>query len=139
MKAVVASTISLFVVALLVLAWPVLEGISTLFLNARIERLGRTGFPNAEVESGGIVHCRMQADDFRFPLPPGSHAHDLRLDSGGFDTVNGWVAVTFDHPCHMQEAAYRVWLAGRLPVGGACDVQTTPDGMVLTFRYFGDR
>jgi hypothetical protein len=66
------------------------ESIAPLFLNSRIERLGETGLPKLRVERGGIICCRMKADDFRFPLPPGSHATNGNV-SGGFDTVDGSV------------------------------------------------
>src|SRR6266704_2034874 len=55
------------------LVWAVVS-FSPLFLSSRIERLDEKGLPKVMVEKGGIIYCRMRADDFRFPLPPGSHA-----------------------------------------------------------------
>jgi hypothetical protein len=46
--------------------------IALLFLNSRLERLHENGLPKIVVENDRTIYCRMKADDFRFPLPPGS-------------------------------------------------------------------
>lgn len=71
------------------------DTIAPLFLNSRIERLGERNLPRIVVERGNVVYCRMNAGDFRFPLPSGSLATNLVV-SGGFDTVDGSVEARFD-------------------------------------------
>jgi hypothetical protein len=80
----------------------------------------------------------MKADDFRFPLPPGSHATNLAV-SGGFDTVDGSVEARFDSTDHLTASQYQDWLAGKIQVGGQITVETIPNGLLIKFHYFGDR
>src|SRR5262245_35603376 len=69
--------------------------VAPLCFDSRIERLWEKNLPKIMVERGGMVSCRMKADDFRFPLPPGTRATNLVV-TGGFDTVNGSVEARFD-------------------------------------------
>jgi hypothetical protein len=89
---------------------------------------------------GNSVYCRMKADDFRFPLPPGSRAVNPVV-RGGFDTVDGSVEARFDGTGSNQITAieYEDSLSGKVQTGGQISVQPTPDGLLIKFHYFGDR
>ena len=50
--------------------------------------------PAVSVEGGKTVYCRMQACDFRFPLPAGAQVQRADPVSGGFDTIHGIIYVT---------------------------------------------
>jgi len=113
--------------------------LAPLFLDSRIERLHETGLPKALVEKGGIIYCRMKADDFRFPLPPGSHAVIPIRITGGFDTVDGAVEARFEGSNGITAGEYRSWLANRLQAGGSVVVKPVPGGLAIKFHYFGDR
>jgi hypothetical protein len=113
--------------------------IAPLFLNSRIERQHETGLPMASVEKGGIVYCRMKADDFRFPLPPGSSAVLPVIVSGGFDTVDGSVEARFEGSKQVTATEYQNWLASRLQVGAYVTSEPVPGGLLIKFHYFGDR
>jgi hypothetical protein len=126
--------IALFVGA----AWAVIA-LSPLFLNSRIERIHERNLPKIVVENGGVVYCRTKADDLRFPLPPGSRAVNPVIASGGFDTVDGTVEARFGGTNRLTAGEYKTWLAGKLQVGGEIHVETTPDGLLIKFHYFGDR
>ena len=109
------------------------------FLDSRIERLGEKNLPMIRVEKGGIIYCRMKADDFRFPLPPGSRALHPVITEGGFDTVDGSVEARFEGTNQLTATAYERWLSGRLQVGAYVKVQQIPNGLLITFYYFGDK
>jgi len=91
-----------------------------LFLNSRLERLHEQGLPKITIERGGIVYCRMKADDFRFPLPPGSRGTN-GLVTGGFDTVDGSVEARFEDGKQMTAGGYQSWLSAKVKVGGCPD------------------
>ena len=133
------------VVAILVCAvlvtgavWAAIE-LSPLFLNSRIELLGERNLPKIRIEKGGIIYCRMKADDFRFPLPPGSRAQNPTIVSGGFDTVDGSVEARFDGISQMSAGEYENWLYGQVQTGGQITAESVPGGLVIKFHYFGDR
>jgi hypothetical protein len=114
------------------------DTIAPLFLNSRIERLGEMDLPRIVVERGGTVYCRMKADDFRFPLPPGSQATNAMV-SGGFDTVDGSVEAQFGGNNGNTAGEYQSSLAGKVQEGGQVSAQTIPGGLLIKFHYFGDR
>jgi hypothetical protein len=114
------------------------DSIAPLFLNSRIERLGETGLPKIRVESGDTIYCRMKADDFRFPLPPGSRAVNP-IVTGGFDTIDGTVEARFDETNRVTADQYRTFLIGKVQIGGQITAQETPEGLLIKFHYFGDR
>jgi hypothetical protein len=91
--------------------------IAPLFLNSRIERLGEKNLPKILVERGSTIHCRMKADDLRFPLPPGSRAVNPVV-TGGFDTVDGSVEARFDGTNRITASEYEYSLSGKVQVGG---------------------
>jgi hypothetical protein len=113
--------------------------IAPLFLNSRIERVHETGLPKALVEDGGIIYCRMKADDFRFPLPPESQLKPPIIISGGFDTVDGSLEVRFGGSNEVTPSDYESWVAKRLQVGGQVTAESVPGGLAIKFHYFGDR
>ena len=80
----------------------------------------------------------MKADDFRFPLPPGSHAVHPVI-SGGFDTVDGSVEARFEGTNLVTAGEYESSLSGRVQVGGQITARTIPGGLLINFHYFGDR
>ena len=118
--------------------WFLDETIAPLFLNSRIERLGERNLPRIVVERGKTVYCRMKADDFRFPLPPGSRATNL-LVSGGFDTVDGSLEARFEGTHKMSCAEYETLVAGKLQEGGQVTAEPIQGGLRIKFHYFGDR
>ena len=118
--------------------WFVNDFVAPLFLNSRIERLHETGLPKA-VEKGGIIYCRMKADDFRFPLPKGSSAVLPIVISGGFDTVDGSVEVRFENSNQVTPIQYESWLSSRLQLGGSVTADSVPGGLLIKFHYFGDK
>ena len=65
----------------------------------------------------------MKADDFRFPLPPGSRAANPVV-TGGFDTVDGSVEARFESTNQVAASEYENWLSGTVPVGGQVTAQT---------------
>lgn len=134
-------TVTILVCAALVagLVWLVLFDLGPLFLNSRIERLGEKDLPKIRVEKGGIIYCRMKADDFRFPLPPGLRALHPVIRSGGFDTVDGSVEVQFEGTNQLTAGEYQTWLSGRVQIGGQVTAQAIPRGLLIQFHYFGDR
>jgi len=119
--------------------WLVDDSIAPLFLNSRIERLGERGLPSACVEKGGVVYCRMKADDFRFPLPPDSHPVLPVTIAGGFDTVDGSVEVRFDGTKQMTESEYLNFLSARLQIWGSVRAERVSGGLLIKFHYFGDK
>src|SRR5213592_2902315 len=88
--------------------WIVIE-FSPLFLNSKIERVGEKNLPIMAVEKGGIIYCRMKADDFRFPLPPGAEAVNPVITKGGFDTVNGTVEAHLARTNQFTASEYEAW------------------------------
>ena len=80
----------------------------------------------------------MNADDFRFPLPPGSRATNSVI-TGGFDTVDGSVEVRFETTNQFTAGEYENWLSGKLQVGGSVTAEPIPGGLLIKFRYFGDK
>jgi len=132
------------VVAILVCAaflvgagWLVIE-FSPQFLNSKIERVHEKNLPAIRVEKGGTIYCRMKADDFRFPLPPGARATNP-IVTGGFDTVDGSVEARFESTNHLTTSEYETWLSGKVQIGGQITAQTVPGGFLIKFHYFGDR
>ena len=116
------------------------EIIAPLLFNSRIERRSETDLPKAVVEEGGkILYCRMKADDFRLPLPPGAQVVPPIVLSGGFDTVDGSVEVRFKDPTLVLISQYENSLTSNLKVGGSATVEVVPGGVKIHFHYFGDR
>src|SRR6266566_9628041 len=87
---------------------------SPLFLNSKIERISEKSLPSIRIEKPGTVYCRMKADDFRFPLPPGSRATNAVV-TGGFDTVDGSVEARFEGTNEVTASEYQNWLSGKVP------------------------
>ena len=133
--------IALIIACALLLAaatWWANQYIAPLVFNSRIERLGEKSLPKITIERGSSVYCRMKADDFRFPLPPGSRATNLVV-TGGFDTVDGSVEARFGGTKRMTASEYETSLSGKVQVGGQITAQETPEGLLIKFHYFGDR
>ena len=97
--------------------------------SASVERLSEKNLPKILIQ-GGTVYCRMKADDFRFPLPPGSRVISSVV-TGGFDTVNGNVSVDF--PVTVQGRITRE-LSVNLGSGGATVRAMTTNGGVRLRR-----
>ena len=114
---------------------------STLLLNSKMDRLTEEGLPTITIEGDNTVYCRMKADDFRFPLPPGAVAVNPRIVSGSFDTVKGSLIVTFPEGRPMSPRRYEEWLKARLQTGGwvTASKNRETEGMLVTFSYFGDK
>ena len=108
------------------------------FLNSKIERIHEKNLPRILVEKGTTIYCRMKADDFRFPLPPGSRAAHWVV-TGGFDTVDGGVEARFENANQVTAIEYEHWLLGKVQVGGQVTAQTFPGGLTIKFHYFGDK
>ncbi len=79
----------------------------------------------------------MKANDFRFPLPPGSRAANLVLR--GFDTVAGSVEARFQTSNQVRASEYENWLSGKVQVGGWVTAHSVPRGLLIKFSYFGDK
>jgi len=118
--------------------WVIDDSLAPLFLNSRIERLGEKNLPRILVEKKNTIYCRMKADDFRFPLPPGSHAINP-VATGGFDSVDGIVEARFVESNHFTADQYNRWLSGKIPDGGQITSESIPGGILIKFHYFGDR
>src|SRR5438874_1611663 len=84
--------------------------LAPLFLNSKIERLHEKNLPSIRIEKAAIVYCRMKADDFRFPLPPGSRTANP-LITGRFDRVDGSVEARFGGTNQMTASEYENWLS----------------------------
>lgn len=112
--------------------------VAPLCFDSRIERLWEKNLPKIMVERGGVVSCRMKADDFRFPLPPGTRATNLVV-TGGFDTVDGSVEARFDSTNQVTAHEYETSLSGKIQNGGQVKAQSIPGGLLISFRYFGDK
>lgn len=112
--------------------------LSPLFLNSKIERIHEKNLPTIRIEKPGTIYCRMKADDFRFPLPPGSRAANPVV-TGGFDTVDGSVEARFEGTNRVTASEYEIWLSGKVPVGGQVTAHTISGGLLIKFHYFGDR
>lgn len=91
------------------------QSIAPLLLNSRIGRLGETNLPRVIVQ-GGNLYCRMKADDFRFPLPPGSRAVNPVV-GGGFDTANGSVEARFDGTNQITVSEYKAFSQAKCRLG----------------------
>jgi hypothetical protein len=130
----------IFVCVVLALAaiWFADDFIAPLFLDSYIERLGEKNLPKILIE-GGTVYCRMKADDFRFPLPSGSHALPPIVKEGGFDWLDGVVEARFDGTNQMSAIEYQNWLSARLQAGASVTVTSVPGGLSIKFHYFGDK
>jgi hypothetical protein len=118
--------------------WFADDFIAPLLLNSRIERLGETNLPRIMIKRGSTIYCRMKADDFRFPLPPGSHAVNP-IVTGGFDTVHGSVEARFESSNQISASTYESWVSGKLKEGGRITAEDVPGGLLIKFDYFGDR
>jgi hypothetical protein len=81
----------------------------------------------------------MKADDFRFPLPPGSQVQSPIIISGAFDTVDGSVEVRFANSNQLAPFQYESWLSGRIQMGGYITASSVPGGLLIKFHYFGDK
>ncbi len=114
------------------------ESIAPLFLNSRLDRLGEKDLPKILVEKGDIIYCRMKADDFRFPLPPGTHMANPVL-SGGFDTVDGTIEALIDGPTRIRSDEYETSLSNQLQAGARVSARPISGGLLIEFHYFGDR
>ncbi len=112
--------------------------VAPLWFNSRIDRLREKNLPKIMIERGGMVYCRMKADDFRFPLPPGTRATNLVV-TGGFDSVDGSVEARFDSTNQVTANEYETSLSGKIQNGGQVKAQSVPGGLLITFHYFGDR
>jgi len=112
--------------------------VAPLCFDSRIDRLWEKNLPKILVERGGMVTCRMKADDFHFPLPPGTRATNLVV-TGGFDSVDGSVEARFDSTNQITAHAYETSLSGKIQDGGQVKAQSIPGGLLITFHYFGDR
>lgn len=119
-------------------AWCLVELFSRMLLHSRVERLGEKALPKALVENGGTIYCRMKADDFRFPLPPGSRALAPTVTSGGFDWLDGIVEVQFEGSNQITAEEYERWLSGKLQTGGSIIAKPSAGGLSIKFHYFGD-
>lgn len=138
MKATIIAAAVILGVALILLALrPANEFIAPLVFNSRIERLHESNLPKILIEES-TIYCRMKADDFRFPLPPGSRATNAVV-TGGFDTVDGSVEARFDGNNRVTASEYETSLSGRVQVGGQITAQSIPEGLLIKFHYFGDR
>jgi len=113
--------------------------IAPMFLNSRIERLNEIGLPKVSVEKGGKIYCRMKADDFRFSLPPGSHAESAIITAGGFDYADGTVEARFESSNQVTPSEYEDWLSSRMQLGGYVTASAVPGGLTIKFHYFGDK
>lgn len=136
---IIAISSAIFLGCAVASTWFLDRFLAPLFFNSYIERLGEKDLPKATIEPGNIVHCRMKADDFLFPLPPESRATNLVL-TGGFDTVHGTVEVYFDD--HRDRKLLN-W-DGRsgnykLQIGGNISYKPIPGGLLIEFDYFGDK
>src|SRR5436190_9246455 len=89
------------------------DSIAPLFLNSRIERLGEKDLPKVLIQ-GSTIYCRMKADDFRFPLPPGSRGTNAIVTGGIFDTIDGTVEAQFDSTNMATASEYLAFLAGKV-------------------------
>jgi hypothetical protein len=118
--------------------WLADEHLAPLWLNSRIERLGEAGLPKIIIEKGPVLHCRMKADDFRFPLPVGSRVTNA-IVSGGFDTADGSVEARFDGTNVVTADQYQSWLSGKVPAGGQIEARSISGGLLIKFHYFGDK
>jgi hypothetical protein len=111
--------------------------------------------PKLILQANGTAYCRMQYCDFRFPLPSGSEVEIIGKVSGGFDTINGKLALSTPEkqPLDMQTYAsllenqsFKVdhWPNGAIQalstdqLGGRLVVKPTQDGAIVEFSYFGD-
>ena len=112
--------------------------IAPLMFHSRIERLGETNLPSVRIESGGIIYCRMKADDFSFPLPPASHATNLTV-TGSFNTVDGSLEARFNGPDQLTADEYQESLIGRLSPGGYITADHIPGGLLIKFHYMGGK
>jgi len=122
------------------LIWTVFDSFfAPMFFDSRIERLNETGLPKASVEKGSQIYCRMKADDFRFPLPPGSHAVSAIITEGGFDWADGTVEARFESSNQVAPSEYENWLSGRVQIGGYITAASVPGGLTIKFHYFGDK
>ena len=111
-----------------------------LFLNSKIERFSEDDLPRVSIENGADVYCRMQADDFRFSLPVGGVASKPEIRSSGFDSIEGYVIVSFPDKA-VSATTYQKSIQGSLQNGGVITVKEEPGSSQLkvSFSYFGDR
>jgi len=114
---------------------------STLLFNTRIERIFERDLPRISIEDERIIYCRMQADDFRFPLPQYGIAIDPTLLGGGFDTIEGSVRITYQGGTGMNAQEYESWVRERSQMGGSITVEgdDASSDLIVRFSYFGDR
>jgi hypothetical protein len=134
----IAIPLLLFILLLAGAVWFIDDYVAPLLFNSRIERLGETNLPEIKIEKGGIVYCRMKADDFRFPLPDGSYVVKQSV-KGGFDFVDGSVEVRFESAHYFNSSEYQRRMSETVQIGGEINVETTSDGTLIKFHYFGDK
>lgn len=93
----------------------------------------------------GMVFCRMDWDDFHFPLPSGAKGATVSIKNLGRDTINGSVFVS-----ELDTASYESVLARHgfhiKPGSSMATDARQPGGWVwskgggrIDFSYFGDR
>jgi hypothetical protein len=133
-----AVAIALCIALILAVMWLANEHVAPFCLNSRIERLGERALPKVIIERGQTVYCRMKADDFRFPLPPGSRATNAMI-TGGFDTVDGSVEALFESTNQVTASQYESWVSGKVAVGGRVTAEPIAGGLLVSFHYFGDK
>ena len=136
MKRVVQIVCAIVVVGM---GWCLVEFLSRMLFNSRVERLGERGLPKVFVENQGVIHCRMKADDFRFPLPPGTHVLTSAVTDGGFDWADGAVQIQFEGTNAITADQYKSWLSDKLQIGASITAEPLPRGLVIKFHYFGDK
>jgi hypothetical protein len=114
--------------------------IAPLIWNSRIERIHETGLPKATVEKEGVIYCRMKADDFSFPIPPGTTVAGPIIISGIFDSVDGPLEVSYGATNQgMTADAYKSWVSKQVEEGGYIEAESISNGLKIHFHYFGDR
>ena len=130
----------LSIIAIAVACIYLLVSSAPLFLNSKIERFFEDDLPSVTIENGTDVYCRMQADDFRFSLPVGGVASKPEIISSGFDSIEGYVLVSFPDAV-VSATTYQKSIQGSLQNGGVVTVKEEPGSSQLkvSFSYFGDR
>jgi len=115
------------------LVWSVFDDyIAPLFFDSRIERIHETGLPSATIERGG-VYFRMRADDFFLPLPKGARVKQPIKFSGGYDTVDGDMEVSFDKSNGTAPHGHEGLVSGSIGVGGYVKNEWVPGGLVVVY------
>ena len=135
MKAVVALLCAGLIIGM---GWWVNSCVAPRLLDSRLDRIQEEGLPKVLIEADRTVYCRMKADDFRFPLPPGARATNATV-TGGFDTVKGSVEARFEGSTRWTAEQYEGWISGKVAEGGRVTAQAISGGILIKFEYFGDK